>query len=207
VKIWLAFVAFVMGFFVAAALGFRSFELVAKPLPVVVLAWGVWSGGRSPLRYGIAIGLLASAIGDLLLGLDLFLPGLLAFLSAHLCYLVAFVSDTRAPALGRALPFAVWGLLLLGLLWPSLGGLALPVAFYVLAICAMMWRAAARVGRISGRSAGAGLVGAVSFGISDSLVAWDRFGAHVVGVSVPLMLFYWIGQAGIARAALDKETR
>jgi alkenylglycerophosphocholine hydrolase len=204
---WLSFATLVLAFFAAEALGSRAAALVVKPLPVIVLACGVWVGGHAPLRHGVAIGLLASAVGDLLLGLDLFLPGLVAFLCAHLAYLVAFVSDTRAPALGRALPFAAWGLLLLGRLWPSLGGLALPVAFYVLAICAMMWRAAARVGRASGTSATAGLAGAVSFGISDSLIAWDRFEARIAGVFVPVMLFYWIGQAGIARAALDKENQ
>jgi len=207
VKIWLSFAALVLAFFAAEAFGSRTAELIAKPLPVIVLAGGVWVDGRGPLRHGVAIGLMASAVGDLLLGLDLFLPGLVAFLCAHLAYLGAFVSDTRAPALGRALPFAAWGLLLLGRLWPSLGALALPVPFYVLAICAMMWRAAARVGRASSASAAAGLAGAVSFGISDSLIAWDRFLAKIGGVLVPVMLFYWLGQAGIAFAALDKENR
>jgi alkenylglycerophosphocholine hydrolase len=51
------------------------------------------------------------------------------------------------------------------------------------------------------------LFGAVSFGISDSLIAWNRFLAPVPNAFVPVMLFYWIGQAGIARAALDKENR
>ena len=204
-KVWLTFAAGVMGFFVAAALGLHPLELLAKPLPVIVLALGVHANARGPLRRGVTIGLLASAVGDLLLGLDLFLPGLVAFLGAHVAYLVAFLADTRALAASRALPFAAWGLLLLGRLWPALGGLALPVAFYVVAICAMMWRAAARVGHRPG--AAAGVVGAVSFGLSDSLIAWDRFLAPFAGAFIPIMLFYWLGQAGIARAALDKETR
>jgi uncharacterized membrane protein YhhN len=204
---WLAFAAGIAAFFVAAALGVPSLELVAKPLPVLVLAFGVWSSARGPLRLGITIGLVASAGGDLLLGLDLFLPGLVAFLFAHVAYLVAFLADTRAPALGRAVPFAGWGVLLVGILWPALGGLRAPVAFYVFAICAMMWRAAARVGRRPGPGAMAGMLGAMSFGLSDSLIAWDRFEARLAGAFVPVMMFYWLGQAGIARAALERESR
>jgi alkenylglycerophosphocholine hydrolase len=203
-RLWLSFAAIVVAFFTAAALGLPGLQLLTKPLPVIVLAFGVWTRARGPLRGGVAIGLGASAVGDTLLGLDLFLPGLVAFLGAHLAYLAAFLADTRTPAPGRALPFAAWGALLLGRLWPALGGLAVPVAFYVVAICAMMWRAAARVGRRPG--ALAGLVGAVSFGVSDSLLAWERFEAKVAIAFVPVMLFYWLGQAGITRAALEKET-
>jgi alkenylglycerophosphocholine/alkenylglycerophosphoethanolamine hydrolase len=205
VKIWLAFAALVAAFGAATALGFPDLALLTKPLPVIVLAGEVFAHARGPLRRGVTIALLASAVGDLLLGLDLFLPGLAAFLGAHVAYTVGFLADTRALAASRALPFAVWGALLLGRLWPALGGLALPVAFYVVAICAMMWRAAARVGYRPG--AVAGLIGAVSFGVSDSLIAWDRFVTKVPGVVVPIMLFYWLGQAGLARAALAKENR
>ncbi len=204
-KLWAAFLATMVVFFAATTLGFSTLALLAKPLPVIVLACGVMASDAGPLRSGIAVGLLASAIGDLLLGLDLFLPGLVAFLFAHVAYLSAFLADTRVLAPARALPFAAWGALLLGKLWPALGSLALPVAFYVAAICAMMWRASARVGRREG--ALAGLVGAVSFGFSDSLIAWDRFLTNIEGGFIPIMLFYWLGQAGIARAALDKEIR
>jgi uncharacterized membrane protein YhhN len=202
---WIAFVASVLAFAAATALGPPALALLAKPLPVLVLAQSVFAHARGPLRRGFAIGLLASAVGDLLLGLDLFLPGLVAFLGAHLAYTVGFVADTRVLSPSRAFPFALWGGLLLGRLWPGLGGLALPVAFYVVAICAMMWRAAARVGGRPG--AVWGLAGAVSFGLSDSLIAWDRFLTTIPGVAVPVMLFYWLGQAGLARTALDKETR
>lgn len=183
--------------------------VVAKPLPVLALAWAVAGGGAGLshlLRRGVIVGLLLSAAGDVLLELGLFLPGLLAFLGAHLAYIVAFVSDTRAKAPLRALPFALWGALLFFHVRPGLGTLAGPVAVYVAAICTMMWRAAARVGSPPRpRGAWAGLLGAVSFGLSDSLIAIDRFVAPIPGASFPILLFYWLGQAGIAAAALDKE--
>ena len=82
----------------------------------------------------------------MLLEAGLFLPGLLAFLAAHVAYVAAFLSADRRPALGRALPFLAWGLGAFALLRPGLGPMAVPVAVYVAVICTMMWRAAARVG-------------------------------------------------------------
>ena len=194
---------------VASAAGTPALRLAAKPLPVLVLAVAVAVAPGRPfaLRRGVFIGLLFSAAGDVLLELDLFLPGLLAFLAAHVAYVVAFLSDTKAAALLRVLPFAIWGGLLFTHVQPRLGSLAGPVIVYIVAICTMMWRAAARVGSgPASQGAWAGLLGAVSFGLSDSLIALDRFATPIPHVSAPIMLFYWLGQAGIAKAAFDKES-
>jgi uncharacterized membrane protein YhhN len=86
---------------------------------------------------------------------------------------------------------------------PGLGALALPVAAYVAVITAMMWRAAARVGSRSlpRRAALIGLGGAVAFGTSDTLLAFDRFAGPVRGAGLTIMLLYWLGQYGIAASA------
>ena len=190
----------------ASGAGNPPLRLAAKPLPVLVLAVALLPGRPFALRRGVFIGLLFSAAGDVLLELDSFLPGILAFLGAHAAYVVAFLSDTKAAAPLRALPFALWGGLLFTYIQPRLDSLAGPVVVYVVAICTMMWRAAARVGSKPGlRGARAGLLGAVSFGLSDSLIALDRFSSPIPGVSAPIMLFYWLGQAGIAKAALEQE--
>jgi uncharacterized membrane protein YhhN len=180
--------------------------VVAKPLPVLALAWAVMGHGARGRRLGVLTGLLFSAAGDVLLEVGRFLPGLVAFLLAHVAYTAAFLSDMKKPALFRALPFAVWGALLFDHVRPGLGALAGPVAVYVVAISTMMWRAAARVREQPPGGAWAGLLGAVSFGLSDSLIALDRFASPIPWASVPIMLFYFLGQAGIAMSALDKET-
>ena len=41
--------------------------------------------------------------------------------------------------------YPLWGVLMFGVLAPGLGALTIPVAIYSLAICVMMWRAAARL--------------------------------------------------------------
>ena len=40
--------------------------------------------------------------------------------------------------------------------------------------------------------------GAILFAASDTLIAFDRFHAPIVGVRYPIMLLYWAGQLGIA---------
>jgi len=183
----------------------RSLRVVAKPVPVLALA--SWVLAAAPTAFGglVAAGLLLSALGDLLLELGLFLPGLVAFLCAHLLYLAAFVRVETRPALGRALPFGAWGALALFVLWPGLGAMAVPVAVYVAVICTMMGRAAARVGSASTPALAAwlGLSGAVAFGASDTLIAFDRFHAPLPGVAWPVMALYWLGQSGIAASAVQ----
>jgi uncharacterized membrane protein YhhN len=183
-------------------------RLVTKPLPVLCLA--LWVLHRERDRYAslVTSGLALSLVGDVLLEVaGHFLAGLVAFLMAHLCYVGAFCSDQRRPALLPALPFAAWGLLVYAELMPHLGQLRVPVAIYVIAIFAMMWRSAARVGsaRVAGLSAWLGLAGAVLFGVSDTLIAFDRFQAPIPGARYAIILLYWAGQAGIASSVASRR--
>ena len=85
--------------------------------------------------------------------------------------------------------------------------MAAPVGAYVAVICTMMWRAAARVGGPSGtaRAHWLGLGGALAFGASDTLIAFDRFHAPMPGAAGPVMLLYWPGQSGIAASCAGEE--
>jgi alkenylglycerophosphocholine/alkenylglycerophosphoethanolamine hydrolase len=174
-------------------------RLAAKPLPALLLAAWVASRNRGLEGRLVAVGLVLSAAGDALLDLGHFLPGLLAFLAAHLVYLAAFVVSDARPVLLRALPFTAWGASVFAVLRPGLGPLAAPVAAYVTVICAMMWRASARIGgRTPARLAWLGLAGAVAFAASDTIIAFDRFAAPIASVRLPVMTLYWLGQWSIA---------
>ena len=65
----------------------------------------------------------------------------------------------------------------------------------------MMWRAAARV-RPGERAGWMALAGALSFGLSDTLLALHRFRAPVPGAWYLVILTYWAGQLGIAASAV-----
>lgn len=181
-------------------------RLVVKPIPALCLASWVAGGGRGWTARWFALGLLLSAAGDGLLEYSpaFFLAGLVAFLGAHLAYIAGFLIETRPPALARAVPFALWGALGYLAMRPGLGPLAGPVIVYLTAVCAMMWRAAAGVGRDGPPRAHewTALGGAVLFGASDTLIGLDRFHAPLESARVPIIVLYWLGQLGIAAGAV-----
>jgi alkenylglycerophosphocholine hydrolase len=183
-----------------AATGWRlpTLGLVAKPLPVLCLAAAVSTAGSRYSRI-VGAGLLLSAAGDVLLEMPrLFLAGLSAFLAAHLAYLAAFLTRERRVRPGLLVPFVAWTGTAATWLWDGLGGLRGAVLTYMAAITAMMWRAAA----LGGPAAW----GAALFGLSDTLIAADRFGAPIPYARYPIILLYWAGQAGIAMSALRRRS-
>jgi uncharacterized membrane protein YhhN len=181
-------------------------RLIAKPVPALCLAAWVARRGRGPSSRLFAGGLLFSAVGDGLLecGPAYFLPGLLAFLAAHLAYIAGFLVEARRPAFVRAVPFCLWAALGYLAMRRGLGSLAGPVIVYLTAVCAMMWRAAAGVGRDGPPRAHEwmALGGAVLFGASDTLIGLDRFHAPLEAARAPIIVLYWLGQLGIATAAV-----
>ena len=189
-------------FYLAApAVHDRFLHVVAKPIPALALAAIVRSARNDGFSGAIAVGLALSAIGDALLEVPgHFVAGLATFLCAHVVYTVAFLLDERRWRWERAVPFAIWLLAAFAYVRPGLGEMTVPVVVYMLAIGGMMWRAAARWGDHPGATAA--LVGAVLFGLSDTLIAIDRFRAPLPGVaSLAIILLYWAGQAGIAASA------
>ena len=174
-----------------------------KPIPVLTLAYWCWPSVRDARARLVPAALVVSAVGDgLLVHPRLFLPGVAVFLAAHLLYTAAFLACTRRLRLLRAVPFALWGAAGLALLVPVLGALVWPVAVYVLALCVMMWRAAACVASAGGprRAEWWALAGAVLFGMSDTLLALHRFLTPWPDAPYVYMILYWAGQAGIARS-------
>jgi alkenylglycerophosphocholine/alkenylglycerophosphoethanolamine hydrolase len=191
-------------FFVGLGADVPALRLATKPVPALVLAAWVLLRCREGFGWLTAAGLGLSAVGDGLLEKGFFVPGLIAFLFAHLAYVAGFVSAARRPALGRAVPFLAWGIVALAILRPGLGSMTGAVTAYVVVLCTMMWRAAARVGSpgTPALAAALGLAGAVAFGASDTLIAFDRFAAPVPGAAWGIMVLYWLGQCGIAASAV-----
>lgn len=193
-----------------------TLQLITKGIPVLCLI--VWVFGLPRDRYAnlIMTGLFFCLAGDLLLQIspDLFVVGLLSFLIAHLFYIAAFLGMSRQGSWVRLLPFAVWGLIAFLILNPFLGSMTLPVSAYIVVIVIMMWRAAALPGAAA-KSRDfelAALLGAISFGLSDTLLAFNRFIWHdtltffninqaAPFVSTLVIILYWLGQWGITLSA------
>ncbi|MCB9602661.1 MAG: lysoplasmalogenase [Sandaracinus sp.] len=197
-------------FAVAVVLDLHALRLAVKLLPVIAMiahARGV-AAPTKETRFVIA-GLVASLFGDAFLEIDpagLFVAGLVSFLIAHVLYVIGFTSDVRALAPVRALPAYAYGVGVLGLLVADLGRMTIPVGVYTFVICTMLWRAGARVGTSS--RATVAMFGAASFAISDTLIAFSRFGGAYFDEELrrgapwrlAIMALYWLGQWGIARS-------
>jgi uncharacterized membrane protein YhhN len=160
-----------------------AFVAVALSLDAWDAAFGRW----------MLVGLALSWVGDLFLtyrGRPAFLGGLVAFLVAHVAYIVAFlVRGVAGPLWPTGLVMLLVGVIILRWLRPHVDGqLRLPVTAYVVAITAMVLAAAATAQadadwRIP--------VGAVAFCLSDVAVARDRFVAPgVVNRIWGLPLYY-----------------
>lgn len=191
-------------FFAAVVADLYALRVAVKPIPVLCLiAWLMPLAGRD-VRL-IALGLLLSLVGDVCLELSpsLFVPGLVAFLLAHVAYVAAYVGRTRALHLARLVPVALYGFLAFRWLEPSLGAMRGPVIAYVVVICAMMWRAWAQVGERphAPRLAWAAALGATSFAVSDTMVAYNRFVGSSLALKLALMVLYWGAQWAIAASA------
>lgn len=191
----------------------RWLHWIAKPLATLLIAAIVWRADAAPPGYrrAILLGMAFSCIGDiaLMLPFDAFVPGLIAFLLAHLCYIVAFRAGFRA---GRGLLIAaallaVFAGINLAGLWPLLpNDLRIPVVVYVVVLALMATLALARAWTKNAATPSAGTsarwaaIGAVLFVISDSVLAWDRFGGGLPAATLCVLSTYYAAQYCIARS-------
>lgn len=209
-----AFLIAVAAAIVGAMLGGDALWLhyIGKPLATLLLWWQVVRMPQpvSP-RYkrAVAIGMALSLAGDVCLMLpgDLFVPGLVAFLLAHIGYIVAFApgSGAKARGLAFALVAVVGAANLFGLLPRVDPVLEAPVVAYTVVLAAMAAFALARawtpaMASALPRSARMGAIGAVLFMASDSLLAWDRFGGGIPMSALLVLGTYYAAQWCIARS-------
>jgi alkenylglycerophosphocholine/alkenylglycerophosphoethanolamine hydrolase len=185
-------------------------RLASKAVPLLCLSVWLWPPSNRYIRWIVA-GLALSIVGDLVLEAreDLFLPALGAFLLAHVAYIAAYLTATRTPRWGLGAPFLLLGTTTWLFLRPGLGALSVPVGVYIAVICTMMWRSAALLGAegLARREQWAALLGALCFGLSDSLLAFRMFVHPVEGMSYAVILLYWAGQLGIALSAVPGPKR
>lgn len=197
----------------SSALGLQHWHLVFKPLAMVcamlAVALNMQRHGGQRDRWLLLAALAASLAGDIFLMLPgLFIPGLAAFLLAHVCYIALFKQGSRWFALRSALAFALLlGVAMYAFLWR--GGLPaalrLPVAAYVLVIALMAAQAWGRWHEAAGAQRPAALLvalGACSFMLSDSLLATHRFVQPLPWSQLGVLSSYYLAQALIVTGML-----
>lgn len=171
-------------------------DFVPKALPIVLLL--LWSlqllAGRT--RMLMAFALVFSATGDVVLNLNLFIPGLAAFLLAQCLYAVLFLSAFRWRQ-DRHWAYAALLIYLVALgaiLVPGLGDMTYAVLAYMAAITWMAFNA------LSQDSDNPWIpLGAALFVLSDSLIAVNRFLVEIPLAGLAIMLAYYLAQWWIFR--------
>lgn len=192
--------------------------LIAKPLIMIALAGYYISS--TPNRSSLFLVALAFCwLGDVLLMFDykhelFFMAGLGSFLTGHVLYIRCYqqlrFNDATTPLLGPqkvrfSLPIVLAGTGLVVVLYPTLGGLRMPVMLYALVITVMALQALFRFGYTSTKSFALIFCGAICFMISDSLLAINKFLQPVPMASLCIMATYILAQYLIVEGVLTHK--
>jgi uncharacterized membrane protein YhhN len=194
-KIYL-YIFFIFAIAYIGALPFQPYpgNFVIKEIPdiaLAILALTAVIGLRGKLLF---VALLFSAAGGVALELEAgkyFMFGLVFFLFAHVMYIVTFSRDlkvqkSRIPAV---VLLVIYGLIMAFVLRPSLGEMVLPVYFYLVVITTMGIFAALRASKSK-----LVLYGAISFIVSDSILAINKFLVPVLASDYLVMITYYLAQ-------------
>jgi len=200
---------------IAVARNWKQVEYVFKPATLVAVIVAAWLITRGPHDARMAQfflpGLAFSLAGDVFLmlpGQRFFVPGLVSFLLAHVCYIIGL--NPALPPIPALIPLAViaviGGLLLRGIA----AGLRqhgqttplVPVAVYSVVLSLMLFSAWATLFRPAPPwtflRRTLVIVGASLFFASDSMLAWDRFVKELPLGHLKVMITYHLAQLALA---------
>jgi uncharacterized membrane protein YhhN len=181
-------------------------EVWSKPLALIALIGVALT--LEPIdpatRVWFVVALVCSLAGDVFLldGDKRFIPGLLAFLLAHIAYTVGLVvapdwswSGFGAARVAMALLAGTIGVQIVRAARRSKPVLGPAVTAYLLAISVMFCAAAATGNWFA-------IVGAALFVTSDSVLGWRQFVGTARWMPVTIMVTYHLGQAGLVDSLL-----
>ena len=184
----------------------RWFKPLALLLVIAMVAAQARLGAGTRRRQALLLaGLALSLAGDCLLMFEgFFIPGLVAFLAAHVCYIALFRQGLAWFPSRKAL-FATFGVAaaMYAFLFGSLGPvLKVAVGAYVVVIALMAAQAVGRAAVLRDRASVAVAAGAALFMVSDSLLATNRFALPLPLAQLWVLATYYAAQILIARHAL-----
>lgn len=200
-----------------ASTDYSIMHYVCKPAIVLALLIFFWSHSKAlnkSSRLLIISALLFSLFGDILLmfvnlGSHYFLFGLIAFLIAHIMYVIAFArgrNKSRNP-IGFIVILLLYGCGLFYLLNSGLQKMLLPVMLYMMVILNMTIFAYLRQGRTVKISYQFVLLGAFLFMVSDSILALNKFYKPLAYSNITIMLTYALAQYFIVIGMLKSRDR
>ena len=142
----------------------------------------------------ILIGLLFSLIGDIFLlwPEKRFIHGLVAFLLAHVLFILAMISDFGPYYNWQYLiPIALYMVIFLWIILPKSGKFVIPVIVYALILMVFFWQAAGRAVYLAESSSMQAMFGATLFVTSDSILAYNKFVKNYKWAEFFIIITYW----------------
>ena len=198
----------------AVYLGEESFRQGTKPFLMIFLAlFFIRETGavKTDLKKPIVLALVFSFLGDVLLMFEtryenFFIFGLVAFLIAHIFYILFFEKIILAETLKKRywifLPVMIYYVILISVLSPTLEDMKWPVRIYGIVISYMLIKALQTGWIKDKRTAVCFISGASLFVISDTLLALNKFYQPFAYAGIYIMLTYGIAQLLIAAGAI-----
>ena len=214
------YIVFSILYLIVLFTGHENLDLYLKPALIPLLGFGVYFHPKFLSRRILLNALIFSWIGDvILIFADIaeiyFILGLVSFLIAHITYCVLFNKQIIGEIQINKVLFGLGSLVIafyltaiILVLMPNLGDLKIPVIVYAAVISTMLLFAFN--GYLIWKKPGALYIflGAITFVISDSILAFDKFNAPIEKSSFFIMLSYLVAQylivVGIIRLNAQK---
>lgn len=200
------FIIFLLVDIYAVYLNNETLRYVTKPLLMPLLIGHFYfntNSFSSILKKWIILALIFSWLGDVLLMFEsvnsnFFIYGLIAFLIAHIFYILYFDFVIQLEKLRKKywifIPVLAYYVLLISLLSPALGDMRLPVRIYGVVISYMLIQSFQTARIQNKRSALLLIVGAILFIGSDSVLAINKFYQPFEYAGLVVMTTYGLAQ-------------
>ena len=193
-------------------------EVIAKPgVMISLFLWLLLSTGLDGVLLWFGAGILLSLVGDVLLMISLdkfFLGGLVAFLLAHIAYIVGF--NIPIPAINFfgivfAVVIGLGGSRIIRLILDRLpatgqGHMRIPIIIYSTVISVMLLSAMMKLVDVSWEANAAALVavGAFFFYLSDIILAWNKFVSPIQHGRIYNIGAYHLGQITLIAGVISQ---
>ena len=196
-------------------------EYIAKPAVMLALFFWLWtSTGLNGALLWFGLGLLLSLAGDVLLLISpdrLFLPGLVAFLLAHIAYVIGFnipVPEMSVWGIALAVFIGLGGArvvrrIIAALAAQGQGRMRMPILVYSIVISLMILSAMLKLTDVKWEAGAALLVslGAILFYISDIILAWNKFVSPLQHGRIYNIAAYHLGQIALIAGVIAQFSR
>jgi uncharacterized membrane protein YhhN len=192
-----------------------QFHYFTKPLILISLIMFFWTKSKhlpKGVRNIMLLALLFSLAGDILLmfvdkAANFFIGGLIAFLLAHIMYIITFLkkrNKTKSPLL-IVIALLIYAIGIFYIIKQGLGDMQIPVLLYLTVILTMVVMAWLRKGKVPNKSYNMVFIGALFFVISDSVLSINKFYQPFASSGLIIMFTYALAQYLIVMGILKQR--